>query len=196
MEKFSSKYWNEYYLNNRTGWDIGYISTPLKDYFDQLENKDIRILVPGAGNAYEVEYLFHHGFSNTFLLDFSEQSILNFLSRCPDFPVDQIIKEDFFEHHGHYDLIVEQTFFSSIPQQKRKLYVQRAHELLRASGKIIGLLFSHEFDFEGPPFGGTAGEYQKLFSGKFSIDKLETAYNSIKPRGGREFFMLFRKITR
>ena len=29
-------YWENRYNNNETGWDIGYLSTPLKDYIDQL----------------------------------------------------------------------------------------------------------------------------------------------------------------
>ena len=31
-----SNSWNDRYLSNNTGWDVGYITTPLKDYFDQL----------------------------------------------------------------------------------------------------------------------------------------------------------------
>ena len=31
--------WNERYENQDTAWDIGHISTPLKEYFEQLENK-------------------------------------------------------------------------------------------------------------------------------------------------------------
>ena len=193
MEKFSSEYWNQHYTQNRTGWDIGYISTPLKAYFDQLEDKNLKILVPGAGNAYEVEYLFHKGFTHTHLLDFSDQSILNFLSRCPDFPVDQIIKQDFFEHDGQYDLIIEQTFFSSIPPAKRHLYSQQVNNLLKPGGKLVGLLFSHEFEFEGPPFGGTETAYTNLFSEYFIIEFLDISNNSIKPRRNREFFMKLRK---
>ena len=193
MEKYSSEYWNEHYLQNRTGWDIGYVSGPLKEYFVQLKNKDLKILIPGAGNAYEVEFLFHHGFTNTWLLDFSEQSILNFLDRCPDFPADQIIKEDYFDIHGQYDLIIEQTFFSSIPPQKRHLYSDQVFNLLKDGGKYVGLLFNHEFPFDGPPFGGTLEEYQHLFSDKLIIDKIETAINSIGPRSGREFFVMMRK---
>jgi thiopurine S-methyltransferase len=195
LEKFSEKYWDAHYRDDRTGWDIGYISTPIKTYIDQLTKNDFKILVPGAGNAWEVEYLFHHGYKNTHLLDFSEKSILNFLSRCPDFPVDQIIKEDFFNHRGQYDLIIEQTFFSAIPPHKRHLYAQKMHDLLKPKGKLVGLLFSFEFGFEGPPFGGTHEEYQQLFSSKFDILKLETAYNSIKPRAGNEFFIMFRKSS-
>ena len=51
-------YWSKRYKEERTGWDIGFPSLPLKTYIDQLENKDLKILIPGAGNAYEAEYLF------------------------------------------------------------------------------------------------------------------------------------------
>lgn len=30
---------------------------PLKVYFDQLTNKDLKILIPGGGNSHEAEYL-------------------------------------------------------------------------------------------------------------------------------------------
>jgi hypothetical protein len=44
-------YWEERYLKNEIGWDIGAVSTPLKEYIDQLTNKACRILIPGAGNG-------------------------------------------------------------------------------------------------------------------------------------------------
>lgn len=193
MNTFTPEYWDERYLQNETGWDIGHISTPLKEYFDQLLDKDVKILVPGAGNAYEVEYLFHHGFKNTYLLDFSKKGIESFTKRYPDFPVNQIIEGNFFEHSGQYDLVVEQTFFSAISLSTRKKYAQQCFDLLKPGGKLVGLLFAHEFDFEGPPYGGTMEEYQKLFSPLFSIEVLKTAHNSIQPRKDRELFFKLRK---
>jgi len=194
LEKFSAEYWNRQYLESKTGWDIGYISTPIKEFIDQLTDKSIKILVPGAGNAYEVEYLYKQGFSNTYLLDFSEQSIQNFLDRCPDFPMEQIIIEDFFGHHGSYDLIIEQTFFSSIPPNMRNQFAAHISKLLNTGGKFVGLIFNHHFQFEGPPFGGTAKDYNMLFSKYFAIEIMENAYNSIKPRLGREFFVMLKKL--
>lgn len=193
MNTFSPEYWDERYQQNETGWDIGHISTPLKEYFDQLLDKDVKILVPGAGNAYEVEYLFHHGFKNTYLLDFSKKGIESFTNRYPDFPVNQIIEGDFFEHSGQFDLIVEQTFFSSISVSTRKKYTQQCFDLLKPGGKVVGLLFAHEFGFEGPPYGGTINEYQQLFSPLFSVEVLKTAHNSIRPRKDRELFFKLRK---
>ena len=194
MNKFSKQYWNQQYQDERTGWDIGYVSTPLKEYFDQLINKNLRILVPGAGNAWEVEYLFNNGFTNAFLLDFAERSIAGFKQRFPQFPDANIINDDFFEHQGKYDLVVEQTFFSSIDPGRRAAYAEKVHHLLNKGGKLVGLLFNHPFDFEGPPYGGTAQEYQKLFAKYFDFEAFQIAYNSIKPRKGRELFLLLRKI--
>jgi len=193
MKKFSKHYWNQHYLDERIGWDIGYISTPLKEYFDQLSNKNLRILVPGAGNAWEVEYLFNNGFSNTYLLDFAEQSIASFKNRCPQFPDTNIIIGDFFSHQGEYDLVVEQTFFSSIPPERRAEYAEKVSQLLSKGGKMVGLLFNHSFDFEGPPYGGTEQEYRSIFNKRFDVEALQLAHNSIKPRQQRELFLLLRK---
>ncbi len=191
--KFTGEFWDEQYLNNRTGWDIGYVSTPLKEYFDQLRNKDIFILIPGAGRAWEAEYLFNKGFVNTFVLDYSAEAVMEFHQRVPQFPKEKIITDDFFSHNGRYDLIIEQTFFSSLFPQQRKHYALTVDKLLKNEGKLVGLLFNHKFNFDGPPFGGTENEYFELFKPYFELLVFETAYNSIKPRKGRELFILLQK---
>ena len=193
MFKLSPEYWNKTYETNQTGWDIGYVSTPLKTYFDQLKDKSIRILIPGAGNAYEAEYLWKLGFKNVFVLDFSKSAVQSFLSRFPEFPKANILIEDFFRHKEKYDLIVEQTFFTSIFPSQRSDYAKQTTELLNKTGKLIGLVFNHPFNFEGPPYSGTAEEYQELFSPYFHFKFFETAYNSIKPRKDRELFFVLEK---
>ncbi len=65
----SANAWDNRYLNNDIGWDLGAVSTPLKVYFEQLENKEIKILIPGGGNSYEAAYLFENGFKNVFVVD-------------------------------------------------------------------------------------------------------------------------------
>ena len=59
-----AEFWQERYEKNSTGWDMGHVSPPLKAYINQLPEsaKDEAILVPGAGNAYEVGYLYEQGF--------------------------------------------------------------------------------------------------------------------------------------
>ncbi|MBB3697672.1 methyltransferase domain-containing protein [Flammeovirga yaeyamensis] len=189
------EFWDNKYLNNKTGWDIGYASTPLVKYFDQISDKDLFILIPGVGNGYELEYLWKAGFKNVYAIDFSEKPIKNFLDRNPDFPEKQIICNDFFEWSISikFDLIIEQTFFCAIPPALRKQYVKQTYRLLSEQGKISGLMFTFPLTESGPPFGGSIEEYQGLFREKFTIRKMEECYNSIPPRQGNELFVILEK---
>ena len=45
--QLNSEYWNDKYLNHDFEWDIGYVSTPLKNYIDILTDKNLKILIPG-----------------------------------------------------------------------------------------------------------------------------------------------------
>jgi len=181
--------WNERYLNADIGWDIGCVSTPLKEYFDQLENKELKILIPGCGNAYEAEYLFQQGFKSVFLIDWAQQALDDFHNRIPEFPKEQLICADFFEHDSQYDLIIEQTFFCAINPKLRENYVLKVKSLLKEKGKLVGLLFNDKLYSNRPPFGGSLNEYKSLFEKHFKNMYLEKAYNSIAPRKGRELFI-------
>jgi thiopurine S-methyltransferase len=193
MISLDKDYWNNRYINNEIGWDIGYVSTPLKNYFDQLNNKDLRILIPGCGNAYEAEYLFKQGFKNVFIVDIAPEAIKAFKNRVPEFPENQIFLADFFELKQTWDLIIEQTFFCALNPAIREKYVQKMHKILAPNGKLVGLLFNCELNTEHPPFGGFKEDYEKLFSKYFNIKTMETCYNSIEPRKERELFIILEK---
>lgn len=193
--EFTDKYWDSRYLNNSTGWDIGHASPPIIDYFARLSNKNVKVLIPGSGKGWEAEHLYKNGFSNIHVLDYAPNAAEIFRKRCSFFPEDNIIVDDFFKHKGEYEIILEQTFFSSLLPSQRSAYVDKVHELLVPGGKLVGLLFNHEFDFGGPPFGGTYKEYSKLFEPKFRMLNMQTSQISIKPRLGREFFIEFEKTN-
>jgi methyl halide transferase len=97
-------------------------------------------------------------------------------------------------HKAKYDMIIEQTFFCAIYRKERKKYAEKIYELLNPGGKLVGLLFNHEFGNENPPYGGTKEEYLEYFKPFFQIKELSTAYNSIKPREGRELFINLIKL--
>ena len=192
MTTLNKEYWENRYENNDAIWDIGHISTPLKEYIDQLENKDIKILIPGAGNAYELDYLIENGFHNVFVIDYAQQPIDAIIKRNKALEK-HLIKDDFFNHTETYDLIIEQTFFCALNPNLRENYVSKMHNLISEKGKIAGLLFNFPLTEVGPPFGGSYEEYINLFSEKFRIKTLEPAYNSIKPRANKELFFTFEK---
>ncbi|MEN8249914.1 MAG: methyltransferase [Bacteroidota bacterium] len=191
--RFDEKYWSEQYKSQLTGWDAGNITTPLKEYIDQLEDKSIRILVPGCGNGHEVRYLYDKGFVDVVVIDISPKPIESLKIYCSEWRSEQFIVGDFFKHKGEYDLILEQTFFSSIVQSERVNYASKTNDLLKDNGKLVGLLFIIDFPGDYPPFGGTRGEYINYFEPLFELDVFEVCYNSIKPRKGNELFINLRK---
>ncbi len=189
---FDETYWQTRYENNETSWDAGAITTPLKNYFDQLTNRNLRILIPGAGNAYEAEYLWKYGFKNVTVVDIARAPLEHLSSRIPDFPKNQLIHQDFFDHKGSYDLVVEQTFFCALDPSMRGMWAKQVHQLLVPKGKVVGVLFDCEFD-GGPPFGGNRQEYKSIISPLFKLKVFESCSNSISPRAGRELFMILEK---
>ncbi len=188
-----AQFWENRYIEQQTGWDIGAVSTPLKTYFDQLANKNLKILIPGCGNAHEAEYLHQQGFTEVYVLDWSASALQNFKERVPSFKDEHLIAADFFKHEGQYDLIIEQTFFCALNPEKREAYVQQMHQLLKPDGKLVGLLFNIPLNTDKPPFGGSQALYERLFEPLFHIKALGVCKNSIKPRAGNELFANFAK---
>jgi len=193
MEVIDKNFWEKRWENNETGWDAGTITAPLKAYFDQLKDKNIKILIPGCGNAHEAEYLFEQGFKNTYIIDIAPQALESFSKRVPHFPKENLICDDFFNHQNQYDLIVEQTFFCALDPTLRDNYIKKMNELLKLNGKLVGLLFNIPLNTTHPPFGGNKEEYQKQFSPFFKFKHFENCYNSIKPRENNELFVVFEK---
>ncbi len=192
-QKLDQEFWSQKYQSNQLGWDIGEVSPPIKAYIDQLIDKDVSILIPGAGNAYEAAYLLEQGFKNVTVLDIAEEPLANLKERVPSFPEQQILQEDFFIHGGQYDLIFEQTFFCALDPSLRVDYIDKMKSLLKPKGKLVGLLFDFRLDSVGPPFGGSEDAYTIDFKKRFRLKTLTPCYNSIKPRLGRELFIIFEK---
>lgn len=185
-----SQYWNDRYISGATGWDMGEVSPPLKAYIDQVHNRDIRILIPGGGNSYEAAYLAGQAFSDVTVLDIAPVLIEKLRTTFNRTRV-KVLEGDFFTHTGTYDLVLEQTFFCAIDPSRRVDYVRHMHSLLHPGGHLVGVLFDRSFPQEGPPYGGSAAEYEELFAPLFDIRVLQACYNSHPARQGSEVFINF-----
>ena len=194
MQNLDAQYWNNRYLENTTGWDLGEVSPPLKAYIDQLTDKSIRILIPGCGNCYEASYLLEKGFKDITVIDLAPALTQSLQQKLPSeiYPTLKIINGDFFKLEDQFDLVLEQTFFCALDPALRNSYAEKMNSILKPGGKLVGVLFNRDFE-GGPPFGGNEADYRILFSKYFQINILATCYNSIEPRRGSEVFIEFEK---
>ena len=194
---FDAAYWRGRYAAGRDGWDARATTPPLRAYFDQLDvAQQPRILIPGAGRAYEAEYLHRAGFRHVFVADLAPEALQALAARVPDFPAEHLLLTDFFAlpNAVPYDLIVEQTFFCALNPALRPAYAQQCAALLRPGGTLMGVLFDTDFGpVSEPPFGGTKEEYQGYFAPYFAFRHFATAINSLPPRRGRELFICLKK---
>lgn len=186
------EFWDQRYLNNETGWDLHQASPPLKSYIDSLKNKELRILIPGCGNAYEAEYLLSKGFKNVTLIDISQVVTKRLKEKYKNESI-KIVNENFLDHQGKYDLILEQTFFCALQPFLREDYVNKCYELLNDGGRIAGVLFNKKFVPSEPPFIASDEEYRKYFEPQFTFLQFESCRNSVVERMGYELFFEFRK---
>lgn len=185
-------YWENRYQQAQTGWDAGRITTPIKDYVDQLTDKSMTILIPGCGNAHEAAYLWQQGFKPVHICDWAIAPLETFASEYPDFPKDQLHHVNFFELElAGIDLILEQTFFCALNPSLRPQYAQKMASLLKKGGRLAGVFFNKNMirTIDEPPYGGTAEEYQTYFEPLFEQVHIQACKNSISPRRGNELFV-------
>ena len=188
--KFDKNYWEARWSEGQTAWDTRSATEPIVAYFEQVNDKNSKILIPGCGNAHEAVYLFNSGFKNVYICDWAEQPLIAFAEKMPDFPKEQLVCANFFDLQlMDFDFIVEQTFFCALDPSLRPEYTRKVRSILKPGGKLVGLLFNFPLTESGPPFGGSKEEYQSYFSPLFENVFIEACYNSIKPRAGSEYFI-------
>lgn len=187
----SKEFWDNRWQTGQTGWDLNGVSPAIQKYIDTITDKNIQILIPGCGNAYEVDYLLQEGFNHIHVIDISP-TLTNKLKDKYKSAVSagnlKIFCGDFFTHKGKYDLIIEQTFFCAISPALRRDYAKQMKNLLAPNGKLVGLLFNTDFD-GGPPFGGNIYEYNEYFKHYFNTIYFTPCADSIAPRAGKEVWI-------
>ncbi|ASZ14624.1 methyltransferase domain-containing protein [Chitinophaga pendula] len=188
MDILDANYWDNRYQQGQTEWDMGQVSPPLRNYIDQLTDKNKRICIPGGGNSYEADYLWRLGFTNITVLDISPVVTERLLHKFDGTDIN-VHNVDFFQHQDTYDLIIEQTFFCALDPALRPEYVKHIHQLLAPAGQLVGVLFDRNFPPPGPPFGGNSAEYRDLLSPYFNFRTFETCYNSHPARQDKELFI-------
>jgi methyl halide transferase len=185
-------YWVSRYENADTPWDAGTITQPIKDFFDKITDKNVKILIPGAGNAHEAIYLHCAGFRNVYICDWAAAPLQFLAAQLPDLPKDRLLESDFFAlpYTDFFDFVIEQTFFCALPPAMRPDYAPKMQKMLKSGGQLVGLMFNFPLNTTGePPYGGSESEYRSHFEPFFSQISIAPCPNSIKPRLGKELWV-------
>ena len=191
--KHGKNYWENRYEDLSTGWDLGHPSLPLTTIIDTLLDKNIKILIPGAGNSYEAIYLIASGFTDVTVLDIASQPLESIKKQFELNNHIKTVQNDFFQHTGKYDLILEQTFFCALEPRFRESYIEKCHDLLNENGHVKGVLFDFNSQRTEPPYTGNKEEYIKLFENKFDIIEMNRCQTSEDSRKGKELLINMKK---
>ena len=192
------EYWENIYLNNDTGWDLGAPTPYIEKISDKI--KKGKVIILGCGRGYDAVMLAKKGFEVT-AVDFSPSAI-KFLNNLADKQgvLVKIIQKDIFSlkgnFYGHFDYIIEQTCFCAIDIKRRSEYEILVNKLLKVKGQLIGLWFpiGKEVAEGGPPFGVSIKEIKLLFRDKWNIVKEEFSNLTVKKRQNREKIIIFEKL--
>lgn len=195
MSDTNIEFWDKKHESGETPWQLKVPSPPIMEYISQLKDKSLKILIPGAGQGFELNHLLNLGFTDIDVCDIAPHAIEGLRKRIGTDKGVNYITGDFFDLDGQYDLIIEQTFFCAINPTLRERYVNKMYNLLKNNGKLVGLLFASYFTTDGPPFGGSKSMYKELFQQKLHITIMEMCYNSVKPRQDNELFFICKKIA-
>ena len=192
-----AEYWEQAYLEGRTGWDLGQGAPSFEDLLaGPTPPTPGELAVIGFGKGHDALLFARHGFTVTGF-DFAPSAV-EAAQRAADEAhlAAQFVQADIFAlpsiYHNRFDYVIEHACFSAIDPARRTDYVAAVQTMLRPGGELIGLFFAHGRP-GGPPFGTSADELRRLVEGKFEIEQLAPAVRSVERRQGWELFARFRR---
>jgi len=192
------EYWENSYKSGEMGWDLGG-PTPVFDQWIDTCKEPLSICILGAGNGWDAINFASKDHVVT-AVDFAESAIRNMLYAAKQSKLEMdIIHMDIFDldqiYTNHFDVVLEYTCFCAIDPSKRRDYLKMVRHILKSHGDLVGLLFPLDKDSSdgGPPFAVQLQPTIELISEYLFLIKQEIPSLSIKPRVGKEVFVIFRK---
>ena len=180
----SPEFWSSRYSAAKMPWDLHDVPVPLQTFLARPQRAG-SVLIPGCGSGYEVRAFHDAGFDVT-ALDFAPAAIDR--ARAVLGELAQLVKlGDFFTYDFgcKFDLIYERTFLCALPPSRWHDYARRMRELLKPSGRLVGIfLYGEEAD--PPPFPMREKQAKDLFDKRFSLLRSESILESLPVFAGME----------
>lgn len=190
--------WEAHYQRGETPWDKG---APCPGLMDWLGQNGIsgRVLVPGCGFGHDVRAIAAAGAEDVVGLDLAISAI----GGAEQFPVagaERYALGDLFAlpgvFRGQFDWVWEHTCFCAIDPERRADYVEAVAGALRPGGHLLAIFFldpGHASPEEGPPFGVSRTELDRLFEPRFELVEEWAPARAYAGREGREWMRLLRR---
>ena len=192
-----SKFWEDIYIAEDTGWDLSGPTPVFHHLSSKLNIGDLCII--GCGRGYDAIMFAKKGFSVT-AVDFAPSAINALKKMASESKVKlNTLEIDMFslmpKYQHSFDYVIEQTCFCAIHPSRREEYEIMVRGILKQNGKLVGLWFPLDkgIDEGGPPYGTNVDEVKSIFNNGWEILTEEFSKHSIKPRKNREKLIIFQK---
>ncbi len=176
-------------------WEKGFAAPPLTEWLAAHAISG-RVLVPGCGSGHDVRELARAG-AEPVGLDIAPSAI-NLADAQPRVGPERYCLGDLFalppELSG-FDWVFEHTCFCAIAPSMRPAYVEAVQAALKPRGMMLAVFYldpGHDHPDDGPPFGVTREELDRLFSGRFKLIEEAAPTIAYAGREGRELVRLLR----
>ena len=188
--------WNQRYVEGDTPWDKGAAHPALGAALARGVFSG-RILVPGCGTGHDVRALASLGLEVTGL-DIAPLALEKARTHAA-VGGEKYSLGDLFDLPGEFakafDGVFEHTCFCAIDPQRRADYADAVAAVLKPGGRLLSVFFlDPDNDGEGPPFGCTAEETDRLFASRFRLLEEDAKPPTFPEREGRELLRLFERV--
>jgi len=192
-------FWLERWNNNKIGFHQDRINSYLAYFYGEkgppVEHREkLKVFVPLCGKSKDLLWLSQNGYkvfavecSDRAVKDFFEENALNYKHAAKDqhglyqssdqSSIIEVYQGDFFElqkeHLEDITDIFDRASLVALPEDMRKLYVNKMAEIQRPKTRTLLVTLSYDTaEMNGPPFSVTDEEVRDLYSENYSIDKL------------------------
>ncbi|MGE3974100.1 MAG: methyltransferase domain-containing protein [Bdellovibrionales bacterium] len=189
-------FWGDYYQKDELPpWDLDQYNPNLNGILAQLKLNKSKILVLGAGQGHDANFLAEQGHIVT-AVDYSPAAQKSFTQRYPQSLVANYTVRDVFqlppEWLNSFDLVFDHTLFCAIPPRQRKSLIQVWKKVLKPRGHLLSIFFLLTRT-SGPAYGVTEWEAQQLMQKDFDFIYWSRAKNSAQSRKNKELIVYAQK---
>ena len=186
--------WEAHYQREETPWEKGAPSPALVSFL-HAQPVHGRVLVPGCGFGHDVRALAATA-DEVIGIDIAPSAV----RQARAFPAvggESYAVADLFDlpakMRGAFDWVWEHTCFCAIEPIQRPAYVDAVASALRPGGHLLAVFYldpGNDSPDDGPPFGVSIAELDRLFAPRFALVKEWLPSGAYPGREGREWMRL------